>query len=170
MLIVVFMSGDLFLKFTFSEEEKIDITPDDQPDTPLSPADQSLYDGICANVSACVKSNDSRLFAVVHVAGKQFKVTSEDLISIKTPFIGTQPGDLIRLEKVLLVGGSQFSLVGRPLLPRNLVSVYAMVVEKTLEHPHLWYQFHRRRRHRKMRIFQDNLVTLRIKDISVHNI
>ncbi|BHF75450.1 39S ribosomal protein L21, mitochondrial [Sparganum proliferum] len=128
--------------------------PDDQLDTPLSPAEQSLYDDICENVSTCVKSNDSRLFAVVHIAGKQFKVTSEDLISIKTPFIGTQPGDVIRLEKVLLVG----------------VSVYAMVVEKTLEHPHLWYQFHRRRRHRKMRIFQDNLVTLRIKDISVHNI
>ncbi|VDM01191.1 unnamed protein product [Schistocephalus solidus] len=103
------------------------------------------------SVSACVKSNDSRLFAVVHVAGKQFKVTSEDLISLKTPLMGTQPGDVIRLEKVLLVGGSQFSLIGRPLLPRNRVSVYAMVVEKTLEHPHLWYQFHKRRRHRKMR-------------------
>ncbi|XP_043923238.1 39S ribosomal protein L21, mitochondrial-like [Protopterus annectens] len=56
-----------------------------------------------------------RLFAVVHFAGRQWKVTNEDLIQIENE-IDVQCGDRIRLEKVLLVGGDDFTLVGKPLL------------------------------------------------------
>lgn len=104
--------------------------------------------------------NSSRYFVVVYVAGKQFKVTTEDLIMLRAPLYGTDVGDRIRLEKVLLVGSNNFTLIGRPLLPSSHVYVEAQLIEKTLEHPKLWFQFHRRRRHRKMRgmsKFVDNL-------------
>lgn len=130
----------------------------------LSEADFKLYNGIStsrslntflievrSNVAQSIAENASRYFAVIHFAGKQFKVTNNDLISVKAPLPEVKPGDLIRMEKVLLAGNADFSLVGRPLLPRNNVLVTAMVIEKTLEHPKLWYQFHRRRRHRVMR-------------------
>ena len=43
-------------------------------------------------------------------------------------------GQRIRLEKVLLVGSKDFTLIGRPFLPRDQISVEATVVEKTLTH------------------------------------
>ncbi|VDK36060.1 unnamed protein product [Taenia asiatica] len=136
----------------------------------LSEADIEVYNEVRKNVAESVAKNASRYFAVIHFAGKQFKVTNNDLISVKAPLLEAKPGERIRLEKVLLAGNADFSIIGRPLLPRNNVLVTAMVVEKTLQHPSLWYQFHRRRRHRVMRVYQDNLVTLRIVDVAVTNV
>ncbi|MBW00896.1 39S ribosomal protein L21, mitochondrial, partial [Eschrichtius robustus] len=56
-----------------------------------------------------------RLFAVVHFASHQWKVTSEDLILIENK-LDVACGERIRLEKVLLVGADDFTLLGRPLL------------------------------------------------------
>ena len=53
--------------------------------------------------------------------------------------IGATNGQRIRLEKILLVGSSDFTLVGRPLLPRDLVNVEATVVEKSLSHKKINY-------------------------------
>uniref|UniRef100_A0A023G9Y3 Large ribosomal subunit protein bL21m n=1 Tax=Amblyomma triste TaxID=251400 RepID=A0A023G9Y3_AMBTT len=72
-----------------------------------------------------------RLFAVVTIHGKQFKVTPEDLILVQAD-MPVDIGDSLRLEKVLLVGARDFTLLGRPLLDRGLVRVDATVVEKTL--------------------------------------
>lgn len=41
-----------------------------------------------------------RLFAIVHVAGTQFKVTDNDLIKTTGKMVGVKLGDRIRLEKV----------------------------------------------------------------------
>ncbi|MEE6499368.1 hypothetical protein FKM82_003424 [Ascaphus truei] len=56
-----------------------------------------------------------RLFAVVYFASRQWKVTNEDLILI-TASVDAECGDRIRLEKVLLVGSDNFTLIGKPLL------------------------------------------------------
>ncbi|XP_054054251.1 39S ribosomal protein L21, mitochondrial isoform X2 [Rissa tridactyla] len=56
-----------------------------------------------------------RLFAVVHFASKQWKITSEDLIMMDN-VLEAECGDRIRMEKVLLVGADDFTLIGRPLL------------------------------------------------------
>ncbi|CAB0016914.1 unnamed protein product [Nesidiocoris tenuis] len=79
------------------------------------------------------QGNEGRLFAVIHVAGKQFKVTAEDLILIEG-YWPPSNGDEINMEKVMLVGGVDFTLVGRPLLPPGLVRVKATVIEKSLSH------------------------------------
>ena len=74
-----------------------------------------------------------RLFAVIHLLGKQFKVTESDIIAIEGNW-PPQPGDEIKLEKVLLVGSKDFTLIGRPILNRELISVDAIVIQKTLSH------------------------------------
>lgn len=125
----------------------------------------SVTQHVSSVINTTIAENASRYFAVVYLAGKQFKVTTEDLIMVKSPLYGTEVGDEIRLEKVLLLGARDFTLIGRPILPTSQVEVKAMLIEKTLEHPHLWFQFHRRRRHRKMRVFQDNVAVLRITKI-----
>ncbi|CAH8577734.1 unnamed protein product [Schistosoma turkestanicum] len=108
---------------------------------------QSIYDAVNTSIS----ENGSQYFAVVAIAGKQFKVTNNDLIMVKTPFYGTDVGDRVQLQKVLLLGSSDFTIIGRPILPVHQVFIEAVVIEKTLEHPKVWYQFHRRRRHHKLR-------------------
>jgi large subunit ribosomal protein L21 len=46
-----------------------------------------------------LQQKEGRLFAVVHVCGKQFKVTTEDLIIVEGNW-APQVGDQIKLEKV----------------------------------------------------------------------
>jgi large subunit ribosomal protein L21 len=45
------------------------------------------------------QQREGRLFAVVHVCGKQFKVTTEDIIIIEGNW-APQIGDKLKLEKV----------------------------------------------------------------------
>uniref|UniRef100_A0AAY5KWN1 Large ribosomal subunit protein bL21m n=1 Tax=Esox lucius TaxID=8010 RepID=A0AAY5KWN1_ESOLU len=91
-----------------------------------------------------------RLFAVVHFASRQWKVTNEDLILIEN-HIDAECGDRIRLEKVLLVGGEEFTLIGRPLLGCDLVRVEATVIEKTESWPKVHMRFWKRHRFQKKR-------------------
>lgn len=51
----------------------------------------------------------------------------------------------------MMVGGRDFSLYGRPLLPQSLVQVHARVVEKTLSHCRIHFRYRRRENYRKMK-------------------
>lgn len=90
-----------------------------------------------------------RMFAVVQVCGKQFKVTENDIIIVEG-FWPPNIGDRLKLEKVLLVGSTDFTLVGRPILNRELVSVDVTVIEKTLSHTKTRFRFRRRRQYRRI--------------------
>ncbi|KAK7930100.1 hypothetical protein WMY93_006495 [Mugilogobius chulae] len=105
-----------------------------------------------------------RLFAVVHFAGRQWKVTDEDLILVEN-HIPAECGDRIRLEKVLLVGAQDFTLVGRPLLTKDLVWVEATVVEKTESRPKVHMRFIRRKRYQRKRIIVQPQTVLRINSV-----
>ncbi|XP_063800422.1 large ribosomal subunit protein bL21m [Pseudophryne corroboree] len=107
-----------------------------------------------------------RLFAVIHFTGKQWKVTNEDLIFIRGSY-EAQCGERIRLEKILLVGSDNFTLVGKPLLGKDLVRVEATVIEKTESHPKINMKFWRRHGYQKTRITIDPLIILRINTIEI---
>lgn len=99
--------------------------------------------------SQIAKKEEGRLFAVVHVAGKQFKITAGDIIIVE----GYWPpniSDELTLDKILMIGSSDFSLVGRPMLENGLAEVKATVIEKTLSHTKT--HFRRRKRKQYMRI------------------
>ncbi len=94
-------------------------------------------------------SSHGRLFAVIHFAGVQRRVTDGDLIMID----GTHPtevGDVIRAEKVLLVGSRDFTLFGRPLLRPDLVRVEGTVVEKSLTHTKTHFKYKRRKNYKRI--------------------
>ncbi|XP_077316914.1 large ribosomal subunit protein bL21m isoform X1 [Lithobates pipiens] len=107
-----------------------------------------------------------RLFAVVHFASKQWKVTDEDLVLIHVP-VEAQCGDRIRLEKVLLVGSDNFTLIGKPLLGKDLVRVEATVIEKTDSHPKINMKFWKRHRYQKKKIIVTTQTILRINSIEI---
>ncbi|GAB0092074.1 Ribosomal protein L21 [Sergentomyia squamirostris] len=109
---------------------------------------------------------EGRLFAVVHLCGKQFKVTSGDIIVVEG---GWPPGtgDKIRLDKVLLAGGKDFSLVGRPLVQKDLVDVQATIIEKTLSHTRTNFRKRRRKQYQRINFHRNENTMVRINSIEV---
>ena len=67
------------------------------------------------------------LFAVVHVGGKQYKVSAGDTIILNR--IQADVGRDIALKKVLLVGGRDWTKIGTPLVSEGAVQVSATVTE-----------------------------------------
>uniref|UniRef100_A0ABI8ASU6 Large ribosomal subunit protein bL21m n=1 Tax=Felis catus TaxID=9685 RepID=A0ABI8ASU6_FELCA len=107
-----------------------------------------------------------RLFAVVHFASHQWKVTSEDLILIDNE-LDVACGERIRLEKVLLVGADNFTLLGKPLLGKDLVRVEATVIEKTESWPKINMKFQRRKNYRKKKVIVNPQTVLRVNTIEI---
>ncbi|XP_006893296.1 PREDICTED: 39S ribosomal protein L21, mitochondrial [Elephantulus edwardii] len=107
-----------------------------------------------------------RLFAVVHFASHQWKVTNEDLILVENE-LDVACGERIRLEKVLLVGSDNFTLIGKPLLGKDLVRVEATVVEKTESWPKINMKFKKRKNYKKKRIIVMPQTVLRINTIEI---
>ncbi|XP_028916296.1 39S ribosomal protein L21, mitochondrial isoform X2 [Ornithorhynchus anatinus] len=107
-----------------------------------------------------------RLFAVVHFASQQWKVTNEDLILIGNS-LDIECGERIRLEKVLLVGADDFTLIGKPLLGLDLVRVEATVVEKTESWPRVYMKFKKRKNFRKRKTIVTQQTLLRINTIEI---
>lgn len=121
---------------------------------------------LVAKVQEEVKGeNLGRLFAVVHIGGRQRKVTTEDIV-IVNGFFPPQIGDKIRLEKVMLVGGKDFTLFGRPLLNRDIVQIKATVIEKTLSHVRLHFTKYKRKRRLKLHQYPQAVIVINSIDIN----
>ncbi|XP_011697514.1 PREDICTED: 39S ribosomal protein L21, mitochondrial [Wasmannia auropunctata] len=127
---------------------------------------------ICTDVTSEINSQIAtdrigRAFAIVQVCGKQFKVTENDIIIIEG-FWPPNIGDQLKLEKVLLVGSKDFTLVGRPILNRELVSVDATVIEKTLSHTKTRFRFKPRKQYRRINFYRIQYTMLRINSININ--
>ncbi|XP_046897998.1 39S ribosomal protein L21, mitochondrial isoform X3 [Hypomesus transpacificus] len=135
--------------------------------TPIDPEEQrQQHAAVVQKVNGVLAQGDlGRLFAVVHFASRQWKVTNEDLILIEN-HIEAECGDRIRMEKVLMVGGEDFTMIGRPLLG-NLVRVEATVLEKTESWPKVHMRFWKRHRFQKKKIIIQPQTILRINSIEV---
>ncbi|KAJ4944927.1 hypothetical protein JOQ06_013466 [Pogonophryne albipinna] len=122
---------------------------------------------VVSTVNGSIERQDyGRLFAVVHFASRQWKVTGEDLILIEN-HLEAGCGETIRMEKVLLVGAEDFTLVGRPLLGRDLVRVEATVIEKTESWPKVHMRFWKRHRYQRKMIIVQPQTVLRINSIEL---
>ncbi|XP_076678111.1 mitochondrial ribosomal protein L21 isoform X2 [Andrena cerasifolii] len=108
-----------------------------------------------------------RLFAVVYLCGTQFKVTESDVIIVSGHW-PPQTGDKLKLEKVLLVGGTDFTLIGRPILNRELVSIDATVIQKTLSHTITRFRMRKRKQFRRLNFYRIQRTMLRINSITVN--
>ena len=119
------------------------------------------------NVNNAIKNPmHSRLFAVVQLGGSQFKITTEDIILVKNHFYPTI-GDKIRLEKVLLVGGKDFTVIGKPMLSQEFVKIEATVIEKTLSNNVIVFRYKPRKNNRRMDFHKGVQTLLRINSIDI---
>lgn len=109
-----------------------------------------LFADVTNEINKQIATNTTgRLFAVIQLCGKQFKVTENDIIIIEG-FWPPNIGERLKLEKVLLLGSTDFTLIGRPILNRELVSVDAIVIEKTLSHTRTRFRFRPRKQYRRI--------------------
>ncbi|XP_037071479.1 39S ribosomal protein L21, mitochondrial-like [Pollicipes pollicipes] len=128
-------------------------------------AENEIVSGVVSRVNESISEGTAgRLFAVVHVAGKQFKVTDGDLVVVQghwPPVTGQQ----LRLQKVLMVGSADFTLLGRPVLEPGMASVEATVVEKSLSHTKTIFRKEKRQNYKRINFCRVPLTTLRINSV-----
>ncbi|KAL9849856.1 large ribosomal subunit protein bL21m [Geothlypis trichas] len=149
---------------------KTSLTSPPWPEVKLpDPVEEAKYHAeVVQKVNGLISAGHyGRLFAVVHFASKQWKITSEDLIMMDN-VLEAECGDRIRMEKVLLVGADDFTLVGRPLLGKDLVRVEATVIEKTESWPKVNMRFWRRHNFQRKKIITNPQTVLRINTIEIY--
>ncbi|KAI6189625.1 hypothetical protein M3Y97_00028900 [Aphelenchoides bicaudatus] len=123
--------------------------------------------GLCEKIAEQVDSKRmSRLFAVIHLQARQFRVVEGDIIHIEHN-VELKFGDRIKLEKVLAVGNANFTLLGRPTLSKDLVSVNATVIEKTTTSPDVQYLKVSGKQIENLKWLSRELTVLRINQIQV---
>jgi len=122
---------------------------------------------ILERINGQIKSSSGgRLFSVINVSGKQFKVTPEDIIIIQGVF-APNIGDQLRLHKILLVGSNEFTLVGQPVLEEDLVRVDATVIEKTLSYTKMNFRMKAKKNFRRLKFHKTMYTMLRINLIEM---
>jgi len=104
-----------------------------------------------------------QIFAVIHIGGRQFKVTINDTIVINR--IDADTGERIRIEKVLMIGGENFSVIGTPLLVRDLSKIEATVMEKTKSPKVIVFKKKRRKGYKRTQGHRQDITVLRINSI-----
>lgn len=101
-------------------------------------------------------------FAVVELAGRQFKVTADDVI-FPDRIHGVGVNDVVRLDRVLLLGSRVSTIVGRPYVPG--ACVYAAVEEHFRDGKVYHFKFKRTKRYRVFKGHRQNKTTLRILEV-----
>jgi large subunit ribosomal protein L21 len=107
-----------------------------------------------------------RLFAVVALSGRQYKVTTGDVI-VTNKLKGLEPGDVIRLDRVLLLGSAEYSLLGRPEINKNYTEILATVLEQTKTELRSFSTYKRRKRYRRSWDHEQDITVLRITKVEV---
>ncbi len=101
------------------------------------------------------------MYAVVDIAGQQFKVTKDDVIVANR--IQGEEGAEVSFDKVLLLSGDDGVKVGAPYV--DGAKVTAAIVEHKLGDKVLVFKKKRRKRYRVLKGHRQPLTTLKIKEI-----
>jgi large subunit ribosomal protein L21 len=100
------------------------------------------------------------MFAVIRTGGKQYRVAPNDIIKIER--VAGEPGDIIELGEVLLLGGDS-PKTGSPLIAGALVA--AEVMEQTRGDKIIVFKKKRRKNYRRKKGHRQDLTLLRITEI-----
>ena len=101
------------------------------------------------------------MFAVIRTGGKQYRVAPNDIIEVEK--IAGQPGDIVELAEVLLLGGDGGPKTGSPTISGALVA--AEVIEQKRGDKIVVFKRKRRSTYRRKRGHRQELTALRITEI-----
>ena len=100
------------------------------------------------------------MFAVIKTGGKQYRVAADDKIKIEK--VAGEPGDIIELGEVLVVGGDDLTL-GNPTVAGATVA--AEVVAQGRNDKVIAFKKRRRKNSRRKRGHRQDFVLVRISEI-----
>jgi large subunit ribosomal protein L21 len=100
------------------------------------------------------------MFAVIKTGGKQYRVATEDVIKVDK--IKGEPGEIVELAEVLVVGGDSVTL-GEPAVPGAMVA--AEVLEQGRGAKVIAFKKRRRKNSRRKRGHRQEFTLLRITEI-----
>jgi large subunit ribosomal protein L21 len=101
------------------------------------------------------------MFAVIRTGGKQYRVAPKDVIEIER--IAGEPGDIVELGEVLLLGGDSGPQTGSPTIAGALVA--AELVEHIRGEKIIVFKKKRRKNYRRKNGHRQLLTMLRITEI-----
>jgi large subunit ribosomal protein L21 len=101
------------------------------------------------------------MFAVIRTGGKQYRVAPNDIIEIEK--IAGEPGDIIELGEVLLLGGEGGPKTGSPTVAGALVA--AEILEQKRDDKVIVFKKKRRKGYRRTKGHRQSLTALRITEI-----
>ena len=102
------------------------------------------------------------MFAVIRTGGKQYKVAKDDVISVEK--LAGEPGAVIELAEVLMIGEGAEVTTGTPLLAG--ASVTATVVEQARAPKIIVFKKKRRHNYRRKKGHRQHQTVLRITEIT----
>ncbi|XP_022124380.1 39S ribosomal protein L21, mitochondrial [Pieris rapae] len=123
---------------------------------------------IITSCNKLIEERSSRNFAIVHLLGKQWRVTDGDLLVVE----GYWPpniGDKITLDKVLLAATKDLSLIGRPIVQPGLVTITATIISKGLSHTRTHFKKKRRKQFMRINFQRAQQTILRINSVVINN-
>jgi len=101
------------------------------------------------------------MFAVIRTGGKQYRVAPNDIIEIEK--IAGEPGDIVELGEVILLGGEGGPKTGSPTIAGALVA--AEVLEQKRDDKVIVFKKKRRKGYRRTKGHRQMLTALRITEI-----
>jgi large subunit ribosomal protein L21 len=101
------------------------------------------------------------MFAVIRTGGKQYRVAPNDIIEIEK--IVGEPGDIVELGEVLLLGGEGGPKTGSPTIAGAMVA--AEVLEQKRDNKVIVFKKKRRKGYRRTQGHRQALTALRITEI-----
>ena len=104
------------------------------------------------------------MFAVVGLGGKQHKVTSGDIL-MTAKLKGIDVGTTLDVKSVLLVGGRDFTMIGKPHIAEAVVK--ATVQEQTQTAKTMVFKMKKRKRYKKRYGHRTEVTILKIDSIQV---
>jgi large subunit ribosomal protein L21 len=102
------------------------------------------------------------MFAVLEIAGKQYKVTANDTITV--PTLKEKPGARVNFDRVLLLGGEKEIRIGSPLL--DGVTVEGVILGHLREKKVLVFRKKRRKGFRTKRGHRQGSTQVQITSIA----
>ena len=102
------------------------------------------------------------MFAIVEIAGKQFRVEKDMLL--KVPYLKSEVGTAVKFEKVLILGEGTDVKVGKPLV--DGASVSAKVVDNGRDKKILVFKKKRRKGYRKLNGHRQDFSKIQIEKIA----
>jgi len=101
------------------------------------------------------------MFAVIRTGGKQYRVALDDIIEIEK--IAGEPGDIVELGEVILLGGDGGPKTGSPTIAGAMVA--AEVLEQKRDDKIIVFKKKRRKGYRRTKGHRQSLTALRITEI-----